>query len=53
VEAEFAAFLGSHADLKLADGRQRIVGMGMIRFADPDVNWAGRGGKAQARIVGL
>ena len=25
VEAEFAAFLGSHADLKLADGRQRIV----------------------------
>ena len=25
VEAEFAAFLGSHADLKLPDGRQRIV----------------------------
>ena len=25
VEAEFAAFLGSHADLKLSDGRQRVV----------------------------
>jgi putative transposase len=25
VEAEFAAFLGSHADLKLPDGRQRVV----------------------------
>jgi transposase-like protein len=25
VEAEFAAFLGLHADLKLPDGRQRIV----------------------------
>lgn len=25
VEAEFAAFLASHADLKLADGRQRVV----------------------------
>jgi len=25
VEAEFAAFLNSHADLKLADGRQRVV----------------------------
>ena len=25
VEAEFAAFLGSHGDLKLPDGRQRVV----------------------------
>ena len=25
VEAEFAAFLTSHADLKLPDGRQRVV----------------------------
>ena len=25
VESEFAAFLGSHAELKLADGRQRVV----------------------------
>jgi putative transposase len=25
VEAEFAAFLGAHADLKLPDGRQRVV----------------------------
>jgi hypothetical protein len=25
VEAEFAGFLGSHADLKLLDGRQRVV----------------------------
>jgi transposase-like protein len=25
VEAEFAAFLGSHVDLKLPDGRQRVV----------------------------
>jgi putative transposase len=25
VEAEFAAFLGSHADLRLPDGRQRVV----------------------------
>ena len=25
VEAEFTAFLGSHADLKLPDGRQRVV----------------------------
>ena len=28
VEAEFAAFLTAHADLKLADGRQRVVGHG-------------------------
>ena len=35
VEAEFAAFLDSHADFKLSDGCQRVVrhGMAMIRCA--------------------
>ena len=32
MEAEFAAFLASHAELELPDGSQRMFGMDMIRF---------------------
>jgi hypothetical protein len=49
VEAEFAALLGSHADLKLPDGSQRVIrhGYDPVR-PDPDGDRVGRSGEAQS-----
>ena len=49
VEAEFAAFLGSHVDLKLPDGRQRVVrhGHDPVRLIQTGIG-PGRGGDAKS-----